>query len=344
MCEIDHLLTLPRIGRKLNWPCQDRTPRPLSGRLEMAARIQRTCLLLAFACVLGWFAYAVADGRPQVALLGGLVVAVGCSLLIAIEFLLLVLHARMAGDPISIRTVPLMRAFAGELLAAVRVFCWQQAFQANAWSDHLPEEAASRRGVVLVHGYLCNRGLWNSWLNRLREAEIPFVAVSLEPPNSSIDEYVAQIEGAVQRLEACTGMAPVAVGHSMGGLALRNWWSPSAPSLGGGSHTRLHRLITIGTPHHGTWMANFAITRNAREMQLGSPWISALFARESVVKRTMTTCFYSAYDNIGFPASAATLSGADNRELGAVAHVAMIEEAAPYLEVLAQLETSNRLE
>ena len=51
--------------------------------------------------------------------------------------------------------------------------------------------------------------------------------------------------------------------------------------------------------------------------------LAALAAGESPQRRTGFTCFYGHADNIVFPASTATLAGADNRFLDGLAHVQM---------------------
>lgn len=58
-------------------------------------------------------------------------------------------------------------------------------------------------------------------------------------------------------------------------------------------------------------------------MFLGSDWLSALGAAEAGSRRKSFTCWYSNCDNIVFPASTATLAGADNRFVPGVSHVAM---------------------
>ena len=63
-----------------------------------------------------------------------------------------------------------------EVLIAPRVFLWRQPFRSAAIADSVPADARGRRGVVLVHGFFCNRGLWNPWMQRLREKGVPFVA------------------------------------------------------------------------------------------------------------------------------------------------------------------------
>jgi triacylglycerol lipase len=226
----------------------------------------------------------------------------------------------------------LLSAWLGELIAAPRVFCWRQPFRSQRWPDHLPTGAAGRRGVVLVHGFVCNRGLWNPWMQRLHARGVPFVAVNLEPVFGSIDDYAAIIDKAVQQVQAATGLPPVLVGHSMGGLAVRRWWSLAADDR------RVSHVITIGTPHHGTWLARWAFSRNGRQMQLASGWLKDLQAAEAADRAARFTCFFGHCDNIVFPASHATLSGADNRHLPGVAHVHMADRPEPFEELLRRLQ------
>ncbi|GAA4350915.1 hypothetical protein GCM10023165_38680 [Variovorax defluvii] len=205
------------------------------------------------------------------------------------------------------------RAWIAESWIAARVFCWQQPFRSRAFPDHLPQ-ANGRRGVIFVHGFLCNRAFWNPWLEELRARDHAFVAVNLEPIWASIDHYVQTIESAVQRVTAQTGRAPVLICHSMGGLAARAWLRSSDPS-------RVHRIVTIGTPHHGTWLARFSHTANGRQMRIGSNWMRQ--AERDGVPAGLFTCWYSNCDNITFPVSTATLPGADNRLASGRGHVEM---------------------
>ena len=118
------------------------------------------------------------------------------------------------------------------------MFCWSQPFRSTAEPDYLPA-GVPRRGVILVHGFLCNRGVWNPVMRRLRVYGIPFVAVNLEPPFCPIDRYVDAVEAGVRRLELATGLPPVVVAHSMGGLAVRAWMAARC------ADDRVHRVARL---------------------------------------------------------------------------------------------------
>ena len=88
-----------------------------------------------------------------------------------------------------------------------------------------------------------------------------------------------------------------------------------------GAAQRVCGVVTIGTPHHGTWLAHFSHVTNGRQMQIGGDWLRTLEAREAGQARPPFVCWYSNADNIVFPATTATLPGADNRHLPGVPHV-----------------------
>lgn len=211
-------------------------------------------------------------------------------------------------------------AWWSETRVAPMVFAWRQPF---CWR-HLPDNeepvSTASAAVVLVHGFVCNRGLWLPWMKALRAQGVPYVSVNLEPAFGSIDAYDALIEDAVQRAERLTGLPPIVVCHSMGGLAVRAWLARQ------NVRERVGAVVTIGTPHRGTWLGRLSHVTNGRQMQPGCDWLVALEKREHEVSATPYAhfvCWYSNTDNIVFPASTATLPGADNRLVEGAAHVAM---------------------
>ena len=254
---------------------------------------------------------------PALAVAGALAITLGFSLVLALEFLLLVRVRR--GDAVPSATGrQLAGAWAAETLMALRVFCWRQPFRWRAVPDLLAgEDLRGRTGVVLIHGFVCNRGFWTPWLRRLRAQRRAFVAVNLEPVFASIDDYVPVVDEAVRRVREATGRAPLLVCHSMGGLAARAWLRTRA------DHDAVAHVVTIGSPHHGTWLARFSHLPNGRQMRQDSDWMLDLQRAWSPRHAGRFTCWYSDCDNIVMPPSTATLPGADNRLVRGAAHVGL---------------------
>lgn len=282
-----------------------------------------------------WLAVLVAwpvwhRDSPVLAVGGALAIALSHAWVLGLEFLAQRWVSRHEAGPRA-SAAQLWRAWAAEVWAAPRVFCWHQPFRSHRFPDELAPRHRGVRGVVLVHGYLCNRGFWNAWMPVLQHAGRPCIAVGL-PIFGSIDDGVPAIEAAVARMTELTGRAPLLVGHSMGGLALRAWLRQAKDPR------RAHRIVTLGSPHGGTWTAHFGHSRNARQLRPASDWLQALDRDSSPAWQHAFVCFYSNADNMVFPPRCATLPGADNRLLPGLAHVQMAWRPEVMAEVMALLD------
>jgi triacylglycerol lipase len=227
-----------------------------------------------------------------------------------------------------------LRAWGAEVLSFVAVFGWRQ-----PWREHAVADAPvgqGRRGVVFVHGYVSNRGLWTPWFRHLRRLQVPYASVSLAPVFADLDRYAPQVEAAVRRIEQATGLAPVLVCHSMGGLVARAWLRQQ-----GGQAARVHRVVTLGSPHHGTWLARFSATPNGLQMRRGSAWLQQLAQGESAGLRARFVCLYSHCDNIVFPASTAVLPGAQSVHVPGWPHVRLAFAAEAFEAVEAALRAPD---
>ncbi len=288
---------------------------------QQIARLQSAVTLTSVA-FFGALAYALWPQRPVLAALCLAGSWLTTAVIVALQFVML--YAVNTQDPAPRASVLThVRAWAGEVWVCWQVFHWRQPFRSQAVPDHVPSSAQGQRGVVFIHGFFCNRGLWTPWLARLEHEGRAFVAVSLEPAFGSIDQYVETIERAVQQVQQATGLPPLLVCHSMGGLAVRAWLRAR------GSAARVHRVVTLGTPHQGTWLAHFSHTPNGAQMRRCSPWLQALAAHEAqagtseLAIHRKFVCFYSNCDNIVFPVTNGTLQNADNRLYSGAGHLAL---------------------
>lgn len=180
----------------------------------MLARLQQLITVSLLAAAVGWLAFFWNDS-VLLAMAGFAVLVLGYSGFLALEFVALRFINR--ADPVPRPAwQELAGAWLGETLVAPRVFCWRQPFRSLAVPDQLSGDAVEkgRRGVVFIHGFFCNRGFWTPWLKRLQGTGHAFVALNLEPPFASIDDYAPLIDEAVQRVTAATGLPPLQIGRA----------------------------------------------------------------------------------------------------------------------------------
>jgi triacylglycerol esterase/lipase EstA (alpha/beta hydrolase family) len=187
--------------------------------------------------------------------------------------------------------------------------------------------------VLLLHGYGCNSGYWAHLTPLLSAARISHATLDLAPVTASIDAFVPQVERGVQALLAATGAGKVIiVAHSMGGLVARAWMRDHGVD-------RVGHVITLGTPHHGTGLANLGVGANAAQMRRGSAWLHALAESESPATRALLTSIYTHHDNIVAPQTSSELDGARNLAFGGVGHVALGANARILEAVMACLKS-----
>lgn len=132
----------------------------------MLARFQQFITLTLLAIAVGWVVALSRRGQPLVAVAGALLIVFGYAFVLAVEMLLSRRINR--DDAVPAADAPaLLTAWWGEVGSAARVFFWSQPFRSHAVPDRLTYAGLPGTGIVLVHGFVCNRGIWNPWLRRL---------------------------------------------------------------------------------------------------------------------------------------------------------------------------------
>jgi triacylglycerol esterase/lipase EstA (alpha/beta hydrolase family) len=292
----------------------------------MSARLLLRLLLLVQA--MGALAIAGAAwtwlrvGSPLIALALGLGAALLVRLLIfSNNFVLSARSASPTPPEFRLGALAWLRLFGEEFAASMLQTSW---FAPRGAPRQVVYSDSRYPPVLLLHGYGCNSGYWTHLVPLLDAARISHATLDLEPITGDIDDYVPLVQRAADKLCAATGATRLAiVAHSMGGLAARAWLRRHGTE-------RLARVITLGTPHHGTCLASFGVGRNAAQMRrtgavdgLESAWLRELGAGESAATRALLTSIYTHHDNIIAPQTSSFLEGARNIALGGVGHVAL---------------------
>jgi pimeloyl-ACP methyl ester carboxylesterase len=183
-----------------------------------------------------------------------------------------------------------------------------------------PAPAPARLPVLLLHGVLCNAGVWARTVRFLRAANIgPVYALSYGPPLAPIELFAEQVAARIDAIRAATGAAQVfIVTHSMGGLValayLRRY---------GNAHVR--RLVTIGAPYRGSVHAWLMYGACMGQMRPGNRWLAELAGRAPPGGPPVTSV-WSWHDSMVAPQTSSRLEGARNVELAGVGHNALLRD------------------
>jgi len=178
----------------------------------------------------------------------------------------------------------------------------------------------ARIPVILVHGYLSNRGTVVGLARALDAAGIgPVFVPSLPAIFAPIETFAAHVDRVVREVTEATGQPRVIlVCHSMGGLMARAY-------LRDHGNKRVAGLVTLGSPHHGTVIAVLGSGRNARQMRIGSDFLRGLADAEGDAgPGCPALSIYTLHDNLVAPQESSRLDWARNVRLHGVAHLAML--------------------
>jgi triacylglycerol esterase/lipase EstA (alpha/beta hydrolase family) len=182
-----------------------------------------------------------------------------------------------------------------------------------------PEDAPGELPVVLVHGYFANRGCWKPLVAALERAGVgPVYTPNFPAHLATLERFEEELNAAIDRI--ARGRRVALVAHSMGGLAVRLYLA----RRGAG---RISRIVTIGSPHHGTRLAPWGVGANARQMVPGSGFLRALEAGEGDASNVPAVSIYSVHDNMILPQDSSRLAWARNIPVSGLGHVSQFGDA-----------------
>lgn len=249
--------------------------------------------------------------------LGMLLFVIVRSLVISITFAFSRAHAARPPEGCRIGAGRALLMYLNELAAFFLMFALIVPFDRFFMgADRLGRGEGGRLPVLLIHGYQCNRGFW-LWLRRsLERAGWQVATITLDPVFNDIDGYAEQVSRRIEDVCAVTGAAQVMlVGHSMGGLVSRAY-------LRRYGKDRVAKLVTLGSPHHGSQLAKLGLGENGRQMVPGSAWLAALDSA-GAVPLPPTVSIYSCHDNYVMPQDSSLLEGAKIVPLAGIGHIEM---------------------
>jgi pimeloyl-ACP methyl ester carboxylesterase len=265
-----------------------------------------------------WAIHSVAHGSPPWWFLAGAPVAYLAPIIVLVgaSFVLTWIWRTPRQPGMQLDFAGCVRLFFGEVLAVA--MSWPlMALHRLVMRD--PGPAPAQLPVILVHGVLVNDGAWFMMRRHLaRRAVGPVYTVNYGPPYGDIEHFAEQLRAKIESVCAATGAARVVlVGHSMGGLVARAYLRQRGPA-------RIHRIITIGTPHHGSVLARAFIGRCLAQMRPGNVWLEELNHDEPKPPPVPIMSIWSRHDSLVAPQGSCELGCAENVGLIGIGHNALL--------------------
>jgi triacylglycerol esterase/lipase EstA (alpha/beta hydrolase family) len=230
------------------------------------------------------------------------------------------------------------RLVAGEWRAMLRNNFWALPFERLALRPDPPLAPSARPPVIVVHGYLSNRGTVLGLARALDRADVgPVFVPSLPHVLAPIEAFAASLERVLAEVTTGTGQAKaILVCHSMGGLVARTLLAcRGAAGIAG--------LVTVGSPHHGSALAALAAGHNARQMRPGSAFLRGLEAGEGEAGPGIPALsVYTVHDNLVAPQDSSRLAWAQEAVVPGVGHLAMLDDPRVHAAVAAYLGRLGR--
>lgn len=198
--------------------------------------------------------------------------------------------------------------------------------------------------ILLVHGLVDNRSIFTLLRTGLRRRGFGQVStLNYNSLRGDVRTIAARLAEEVEALVAETGYERIhIIGHSLGGVVARYY----VTRLGGDE--RVHTLVTLGTPHSGTWTAYAWPSALGRQLRPGSGLVREL-ERPAPGCRTRFIAYWSDLDQIVLPHENAAIAHPDldaqNVRLHGVGHVSlpMIGSVVHGISTaLAQLDSDGR--
>ena len=188
------------------------------------------------------------------------------------------------------------------------------------------KELATQRGetpILLLHGLFVNRSCWFWFKRQLRQQGFKNI-VTINLSNGHSEETLAElVSKQVDELRLQLGVNKVhLIGHSMGGMIARNY-----VQLRGGED-KVDQLICLGSPHHGSKLATFAIAPLGKLLIPDSDFLQRL-KRAPIPEKVQLTNIYTNKDNMVLPNSSNHLPWGTAVELDRIGHTSLIYRKAP---------------
>jgi len=176
-----------------------------------------------------------------------------------------------------------------------------------------------KESIVLVHGIDDTAKCLHKMAVFFRSKGFETFEFEYKPNDGSapMEELAEHLKKFVENKIPAGGKISL-VGFSMGGIICRYY----IQKLGGDA--RVKKLLTLSSPHHGTFWAYFLGRHGVKQMRLGSGFLKDLNKDVSAYKNVKFVSVYTPLDLMIVPAQSSRILCGENKMVFVVAHPLMI--------------------
>jgi triacylglycerol lipase len=179
--------------------------------------------------------------------------------------------------------------------------------------------SSERNPVLLIHGIDDTALLFRRLRHHLEQRGWRVHDLDLVPNNGAagLDELALQVSSyAKANFDGAFDL----VGFSMGGIVARYYVQRLAEP------GRVQRLVTISSPHRGTWTGFLRNNKGARQLRPGSEFLRDLHAEGHKLEGVRFTSIWNPFDLMILPASSSVVAEARSVPVKVAAHPFMVRD------------------
>jgi triacylglycerol lipase len=184
--------------------------------------------------------------------------------------------------------------------------------------------------IVFVNGFQGSSVIWTTMIDRLKVdgwTDAPLVAWTYDSNQSNV-ATAQRLQTTVDSLLAATGAKKVdIIAHSMGGLSSRYF----AKNLAGSE--KIDGFVFLGTPNHGTTLADLCPIQSCLEMRPGSVFLTSLNAGDETPGTARYATWWTPCDQLTTPPESVVLDGATNTQTACMSHSDLYINSTVYAQV-----------
>jgi len=169
--------------------------------------------------------------------------------------------------------------------------------------------------VLLIHGLHDTTKIFQVLSGYLTQLGWSTYSFNLKPNNGSapLEQLAQQVADYINQNFSETEPLDL-VGLSMGGLVSRYY----VQRLGG--LARVQHLVTLGTPHHGTWIAYLSTHIGCRQMRPQSAFLQQLNQDAGLLVQLKFTSIWTPFDLMIVPATSSQMPVGREARVGVLGH------------------------